>query len=273
MSGQYQYFSGLWMNAITVAYSSNVSRCRGVGPQLLQAIENLTSLIQHTQREHVGGGYANHTQSLDFHPSPSISYHSQFSPQHQDRISTSLEQRENASRREQGRGTRLSLTAGPDSILEWTIFHRKPPFSIFPSSVEDGVAQSHSLPNTEAKELLRLESKFIAHIHTKNPILDLHTLRSLINDLGENGLDWSSRTCLVALVCALGSISQRYDPDRQPYNGDSLEEIHFREESKLASQWWGVAAKRLGFIIGKCNIEAIQCLCLTGSVVPCPHYE
>lgn len=124
---------------------------------------------------------------------------------------------------------------------------------------------THSLPSLQLSELLPLEAKFIANVHPKNPIVDPEALRRHIHHIAENGLDWSTETCLVALVCALGAYSQAYDPE----DGFSQEIADSTDSDKLAREYWGIAIKRLGVVIGENNTAAIQCLNLAGYV----HYS
>jgi hypothetical protein len=135
------------------------------------------------------------------------------------------------------------------------------PYSPLPGS-EETRPPTTQLPNLEYSELTRLESKYVAFVHTKNPILVLQKLHASISRLAENGLDWSTETCLVSLVCALGALSQPYSlsvgtPNLSPRPS-------FDDETKLATQYWSVAAKRLGFVVGHNSLEAVQCLCLAG---------
>jgi hypothetical protein len=124
-------------------------------------------------------------------------------------------------------------------------------------------------------ELARLEGKYIANVHTKNPILDLKKLHGLVSHLAENGPDWSTETCLVSLVCALGAFSQEYSVhevsgQNRTFDDGARVADDNEEETKLASRYWGIAAKRLGFLVGQNSLEAAQCLCLTGYVI-CYH--
>lgn len=160
-------------------------------------------------------------------------------------------------------------SSGLESVLKWEIF---PSHLKHISEEDDGILpQTHSLPNIEYHELIRLESRYIATVHNKNPILDLQVLRNLTSHLAENGLDWSVNTCLVALVCAIGAISQRYNvlgetPRSVVASDGGMTYYGSDEEPEIAMRFWSVAAKRLGFIIGQNSLEAVQCLCLTGYV-------
>lgn len=103
----------------------------------------------------------------------------------------------------------------------------------------------------------------------KNPILDLTDLHRKVMHVAENGLDWTTRSCLVALVCAIGAVTQEYQAESQSLEytlspGTPLPLFHSGSEPELSMQYWSLAAKRLGFAIGQNDIEAVQCLLLAG---------
>lgn len=161
---------------------------------------------------------------------------------------------------------------GVESVLNWKIYSSNVKFpNLFGEAKIDLTATNH-LPSLEYSELAGLESKYIAAVHIKNPILDLPTLHQKILHISENGLDWSTRTCLVSMVCAIGAIAGAFREAFQstpnslaslsgPQNGV----IGNREsEVELAMQHWNVAVKRLGYAIGQDDLEAVQCLCLAG---------
>jgi hypothetical protein len=82
----------------------------------------------------------------------------------------------------------------------------------------------------------------------------LQKLHASISRLAENGLDWSTETCLVSLVCALGALSQPYSLGVGTPNIDPRPS--FDDETKLANQYWGVAAKRPEWGISQPSLSA-----------------
>lgn len=151
-----------------------------------------------------------------------------------------------------------SFTQGLDSILQWNVFPQG--LRIIPV-YDDGISQMpHVLPLIDYAELIRLEARYIAIVHTKNPMLDLVKLRQYISKIAENGLDWSTSTCLVALVCAVGSLCREYVSEASGLNEDSERE----KDIDIALRFWGVASKRLGLAMSENTLEAVQCVCLTG---------
>ena len=81
----------------------------------------------------------------------------------------------------------------------------------------------------------------------------------MIAQVAEFGFDWSTRSCVVSLVCALGALSEKYILDPNPIAGGWSE-----NDAVAAYQYWNLATKRLGLITGQSSLEAVQCLCLTG---------
>ncbi|KAH6682202.1 hypothetical protein F5X68DRAFT_172161 [Plectosphaerella plurivora] len=153
---------------------------------------------------------------------------------------------------------------GLDTILGWTVF---PPGSgpLRHDSVTP-VPMPDELPPMSPSELRRFQAKYLRIVHVVNPLLDLSLLEQYVTQVLENGLDWSNRTCIVALVCAIGAVCEepprsasapdhRLDPDRQRQQ---------RHDSDIAYRWWSVACKRLGRAMSLSTLESAQCLCLAG---------
>lgn len=149
---------------------------------------------------------------------------------------------------------------GLQSILRWPVF---PPELQLVHICDDKIVQaplSQTLPPLEYSELTRFEARYIAAVHTKNPMLDLRDLRCKISQVSESGLDWSTNTCLVALVCAIGALC---DPQGFDESIEDAEEIR-RRDVEVASMYWNVASKRMGLVVGENTLDAVQCLCLAG---------
>ena len=161
-----------------------------------------------------------------------------------------------------------SQPQGMESVLQWEILA---PYRTSACLFSDSTLtspQTHSVPSIHYKELSRLASKYIDGVHLKNPILDLTELDRLIAQVAENGLDWSSRTCLVTLVCAIGATAQEYQYHGWSPNNqlDAGTPIGLGSEPELSMQFWNIAIKRLGFVISDNDPIAVQCLCLAGYV-------
>ncbi|KAF6805298.1 hypothetical protein CMUS01_14656 [Colletotrichum musicola] len=248
------------------------SLCQGVGPRLLGAIENLTNLIQRNEENF----RAIPQLSRDLSRDSSDDYPDSPPAQGGTRQESNyiLPGGQDGSALDAPRRTShpsLSDAAGLDSVLEWPIFPKPVPFAVDPFShaiprscggTGGGEAFSpRSPPAMEFYELSRLVDLFLANVHPTNPVVDVPALRQMLKQVAENGPDWSAATCLVALACALGAISQRpgqRTPSGTP-RGYSVE-----PNRHLASRYWSVAEKRLGFSMGQPGWESVQCLCLAG---------
>lgn len=171
--------------------------------------------------------------------------------------------------RKYGRKLNCFESQGMETLLAWeplTAFELSAPAF---DTVTELEIPSSQLPNMDYRELSRLEAKYIVGVHIKNPFLDLTDLHNKILQVAENGLDWSTRTCLVTLVCAIGALTQRYqDPANisitTPSPGVVRSSVGYESDTELAMQFWGIAARRLGFAIGHNDVESVQCLCLAG---------
>ncbi|WQF76609.1 Putative zn(2)Cys(6) fungal-type DNA-binding domain-containing protein [Colletotrichum destructivum] len=237
------------------------SLCQGVGPRLLGAIENLANLIQRNEENFRAIPQLSRDlsrDSTDYPDSPT------FQGRHESGI---LGQDGGGDGANKWSKTNLSLsdTAGLDTVLEWPIFPKPVPFAIDPfshaSPRSSEVFSPRSPPAMEFYELSRLADLFLANVRPMNPVVEPAVLRQMIKQVAENGPDWSSATCIVALTCALGAISQRpgqRTPSGTP-RGYSVE-----PNRHLAFRYWSVAEKRLGFSMGSPGWESVQCLCLAG---------
>ncbi|TEA13911.1 Glucose transport transcription regulator RGT1 [Colletotrichum sidae] len=264
----------------------SMSLCQGVGPRLLGAIENLANLIQRNEENFRAIPQLSRDlsrDSTDYPDSPPMQGgRGQDLLTGQDTTNNNNNNNNNSGGGGGGgsggggggsggsnRGAGhlfLSDTAGLDSVLEWPIFPKPVPFAIDPfshASPRSGgdVFSPRSPPAMEFYELSRLVDLFLANVHPMNPVVDASVLRQMLKHVAENGPDWSAATCLVALACALGAISQRpgqRTPSGTP-RGYSVE-----PNRHLASRYWSVAEKRLGFSMGQPGWESVQCLCLAG---------
>ena len=262
-----------------------IYRCHIVGPQILEAIGSLTALVQRQHTEQQCCERCRQQAQNALSPATLASLETAQSPLAQ----IVLRQNQNAQQRRSDsvvysrpgicvdeqravKRQRPIQAQGVESVLNWKIY---PPNLNFPNLFGESkidLTASHHFPCLEYAELARLESKYIAGVHVKNPILDLPTLHQKILHISENGLDWSTTTCLVSMVCAIGAIAGRHKGASQPApnslasSSGSQDRMFETGESEveLAMRHWNVAAKRLGYAIGQDDLEAVQCLCLTG---------
>ncbi|UKZ79186.1 hypothetical protein TrVFT333_006936 [Trichoderma virens FT-333] len=162
-----------------------------------------------------------------------------------------------------GRQHSRSLQIVSSEVLGWPVFgnqfglqanaiavlRRKPPKPIQPSSS----ALEPFLGNTGASN--RLITNFIQHVHIKNPILELASLRRIVQHACLEGVGWDAESCLVLLVWALGAISMPFQQPEQPCDQESLE---------LGAALFGAATKRLGIVFAESGIISAQCFFYAG---------
>lgn len=156
---------------------------------------------------------------------------------------------------------------GLDSVLEWSIFPIIKPVSVNRSITSGKYHETrltHSVPSIELADLVRLEARFAAYVHPKNPIVDMRVLRQRVHEVAEHGLEWTSSTCLVALVCALGLFAEEYTIQDYQNPVSPVRPVVQVERDNLARQYWSIALKRFGLLMDQDTIEAIQCFCLAG---------
>lgn len=205
---------------------------------MLQALQDLKQIIQRQQV----GNQANADNALS--PAQSCSHHGDdgnqlFAP---DKAESDILK---------GPTYRLTASEGLDSILKWKVFPDS--LSVIPVDSGEPIQLSDTLPSTASSYLKGLVDNYIVIVHIKNPMLDLNTLHNHVVHVAENGFDWSTRACLVALVCAIGALC------RDPGYGTGQMEI-----VEAAKSFWSVAAKRLGLAMTHNTVESAQCLCLSG---------
>lgn len=258
---------GGWLNRVGTLYRTDTNevwivsvRCQGVGPRLLGAIENLANLIQRNEENFRAIPQLSRDLSRDSSDYPD-------SPTFQGGRQDGLLSGQDGGAADGAKKSihpSLSDTAGLDSVLEWPIFPKPVPFAIDPfshASPRGEAFSPRSPPAMEFYELSRLVDLYLTNVHPMNPVVDSQMLRQMLKQVAENGPDWSASTCIVALSCALGAISQRpgqRTPSGTP-RGYSVE-----PNRHLASRYWSVAEKRLGFSMGSPGWESVQCLCLAG---------
>ncbi|KAJ9143478.1 putative C6 transcription factor [Pleurostoma richardsiae] len=160
----------------------------------------------------------------------------------------------------------LSRIQKIENIVQWRIFQPHIVATDIYPDANAPVALDHSMPSTDIKMLSDLELSYIRSVHLMNPILHLSTLHDLILRVAESGFDWSLESCLVALVCAIGAITEPLEIAEASKALDVIDrrDSQCRSDIDLATRYWNVAAKRLGFALDQNDIGAVQCLCLAG---------
>ncbi|KAH6974982.1 hypothetical protein BKA56DRAFT_82196 [Ilyonectria sp. MPI-CAGE-AT-0026] len=154
----------------------------------------------------------------------------------------------------------FASSEGLDSVIGWHVF----PPGIGKVQVDNGipVPMPDELPPITFQQLNRLQKNYRRVVHNMKPMLDLDTLDGYVTHVSENVFDSTTRTCLVALVCAIGALCQEATttmeiPSRLPVT----ERNH---DVDIAYRFWSVASKRLGRAMSQNTLESAQCLCLAG---------
>ncbi|KAL6405206.1 putative C6 transcription factor [Ilyonectria robusta] len=230
------------------------------GSDILQAIHSLRSLVENQQPQQQQqscvscGASSTPAQTT----SPSVSWTQSGSQQQEDHPREANSPPPYPVMRPQG----------VETVLDWQIFAPDRPSLCLFAQRNPPADRSYPMPDTSYAQLARLESKYINDIHTKNPILDLGELHGMMVQVAENGLDWSTQTCLVTLVCAIAAITESYprpvlgsDGHPTPSPGQQADE---GSDVELSMQFWNLAMKRLGYAASQNNVQAVQCLCLAG---------
>ncbi|KAF5568026.1 transcriptional regulatory STB4 [Fusarium phyllophilum] len=146
------------------------------------------------------------------------------------------------------------FSEGLDSILTWNVF----PQEIEPIPIDNGslMAMPDELPPISFPGLKRLQLCYLSTVHSVNPILDVAVLDQYVTKVSENGLDWTTQTCLVALVCAIGALCQ--DPHVEtPKSHNSWD---LEQSTDIAYRYWSVAL----FVLGR-PLEAWRYFTMAGN--------
>lgn len=64
-------------------------------------------------------------------------------------------------------------------------------------ALEEPRRQLSSTRGIREEDVSELVERFLANVHTKNPILDSNALRGIVKSIAGEGFSWDARTCLV----------------------------------------------------------------------------
>ncbi|CZR62652.1 uncharacterized protein PAC_12549 [Phialocephala subalpina] len=98
----------------------------------------------------------------------------------------------------------------------------------------------------------RLLDSFLRHVLIKNPIFDEAKLQSAVSRVCLEGVAWDADSCLVLLICALGSIASSTMSDLT-----------------AAQCYFAAAQRRMGVLIGVEDLVTAQCYFLAGVYQMC----
>ena len=195
-----------------------------------------------------------------------------------------------------------------DAVLEWEVFDGRYPASalVGPLFLRESTATSSSLGslsmsmpssvdsvNVPAAAILQppddeqipsLVDRFLQHVHTKNPVLDVELLVKHGRNCAKNGVGWDAMSCLVLLACALGSLGLPFGASEATSQvaprviSDSSLGVPGEAAAEHARQWrkhlrqsescFALACRRLGSL--KHTVLGSQCYFFAGGKLPCP---
>jgi len=114
----------------------------------------------------------------------------------------------------------------------------------------------------EPRTMNTLLDNFFQYCHVKNPILTNEpAVRRMAVELCLHGVDWSAQSCLILLVCALGTISTSFESSGSASLGDArfLRSLSYFQH----------AQKRLGSLMDTAGVIEAQCMFLAGVYSMC----
>lgn len=123
------------------------------------------------------------------------------------------------------------------------------------SDLEDTMttpARHPTTPNLSREVTTKLIDAYLSIVYPKNPIINRSDLRQMHLDVLSNGPKWDTKTCLVFIILALGAIAiVDHDPNPVPAGANHTDYLD-------------AALQRIGFVLMRTDIEAIQTTYLFG---------
>ncbi|KAJ9241433.1 transcriptional regulator family: Fungal Specific TF [Paecilomyces variotii] len=106
----------------------------------------------------------------------------------------------------------------------------------------------------------RLLDSFLERVHIANPILDVPLVRRFVHQACVSGIGWDTPSCLVLLLCALGSIAEAF---QGRYEAKSIL-ARTSPAFVLANSYFEAAEKRMGCLMHKGGVLEAQCFFYAG---------
>ncbi|RDW75745.1 hypothetical protein BP5796_06566 [Coleophoma crateriformis] len=156
-----------------------------------------------------------------------------------------------------------------EEVLQWDPLQTQlssfvcPPETHQDHSVRFSNGQEYSSEELDLVSCDEMLMCFWKSVHSKNPILVQEDLRQRMSNVCMNGIRWDAESCLVLLVCALGTISSDFGE-----NTEDEEQLLAREEEThrlaKAEHYFSAAQKRIGVCLGKRGLLEAQCFFYAG---------
>ncbi|KAG4439842.1 hypothetical protein IFR05_004691 [Cadophora sp. M221] len=109
-----------------------------------------------------------------------------------------------------------------------------------------------------------LLENFWSGVHSKNPILNKDEIKRFMHQVCLDGISWDAQSCLVLLICALGTLATEFGPT-SPTHGEVHDlKASDRRRVAQAQQYFAASQKRLGVCLGKRGILEAQCFFYCG---------
>ncbi|KAJ5328875.1 hypothetical protein N7452_009265, partial [Penicillium brevicompactum] len=160
---------------------------------------------------------------------------------------------------------RVTFLVNAEAVLRWPVFES---ISIQPSPYQSSAAQDdyHS-PGLSIPVDLDLQSgghfieRFFEDVHIFNPVLEEQDVIEYLGEVQRNGIGWDAKSCLMLLICALGSISTPF-MNQNPV----MRSCDFRQSHNFsrAESFFLNAQKRLGMLLTGNGVIEAQCFFLAG---------
>ncbi|OBT99227.2 hypothetical protein VE01_02745 [Pseudogymnoascus verrucosus] len=109
----------------------------------------------------------------------------------------------------------------------------------------------------------RLLDSFWKRVHSKNPILVQEDVKRYMSQAVLNGIAWNAKSCLVLLICALGTLSTDFKSQDTNHDGHSAQDDPAKGKAQ-AQHYFSAAQKRISVCLGKRGILEAQCLFYCG---------
>ncbi|KAH8809201.1 hypothetical protein F5884DRAFT_396765 [Xylogone sp. PMI_703] len=128
-----------------------------------------------------------------------------------------------------------------------------------------------SAPNTsvaadfENYAATQLLQQYLDNVHIFNPVLEETKVREYMRNACFNGLNWDSQSCLLLLICAIGSIMAPFERS-SPAAGPNFRRS---QEFLQADAFFFAAQKRMGLLLCRTGLTEAQCFFLAGVYLMC----
>ena len=154
-----------------------------------------------------------------------------------------------------------------EKIVRWPIFNDLPYLQALSSPYQynrpesydaDTLNEAYDLNYTDAPALVR---SFLLNVHTKNTVCDVATVQEYAREIAKSGPRWDSHTCIVLLICALGTLAAPIDMKDFGVNSTSL--TVGADRKAVAKRYFIEARKRIG-LINRFSLDLAECFFLSG---------